>query len=179
MKTRGYVCLLVLLSLVPSSAGAWGGDVHRLINRSAVECLPSDFQGFSQWAATLEQLSTAPDERKDIPGESPRHYIDIDDYPAFFAGTLPHDYLTMVASYGSSRVISNGTLPWAIDETYRNLVIAFQEKNWTQAVAMAGDLGHYVGDLHNPLHDTINYDGDLDRAERHPLPLRIQHDRPT
>jgi hypothetical protein len=161
MKSRLSVCLLVLLSLLPSSAGAWGGDVHRLINRSAVECLPPDFLAFNQWAASLEQLATAPDDRKDTnPSEGQRHYIDIDDYAEFFTGTLPHDYQAMVARYGSSRVIGNGTLPWAIDETYRNLVIAFQAKNWTQAVALAGDIGHYVGDLHNPLHDTSNYDGD-------------------
>jgi hypothetical protein len=161
MKTRILACLLVLPFLIPSTAGAWGGDVHRLINRSAVECLPPDFQAFSQWAGDLEQLSTAPDERKDsVPSESQRHYIDIDDYPEFFTGTLPHDYQTMVASYGNYRVVNNGTLPWAIDETYRNLVIAFRDKNWTQAVALAADIGHYVGDLHNPLHDTTNYDGD-------------------
>ncbi len=161
MKSRIPVYLLVLLSLLPSTAGAWGGDVHRLINRSAVGCLPADFQAFSQWAGTLEQLSTAPDERKDyVSTEGQRHYIDIDDYPEFFAGTLPHDYQTMVASYGAYRVIGNGTLPWAIDETYRNMVAAFQAQNWTEAVRLAADIGHYVGDLHNPLHDTTNYDGD-------------------
>jgi hypothetical protein len=161
MKSRISVCLLVLLSLLPSMAGAWGGDVHRLINRSAVECLPPDFQAFDQWAGSLEQLSTAADERKDyVSTEGQRHYIDIDDYPEFFTGTLPHDYQTMVASYGAYRVIGNGTLPWAIDETYRNMVAAFQAQNWTQVVALAADIGHYVGDLHNPLHDTTNYDGD-------------------
>jgi hypothetical protein len=65
----------------------------------------------------------------------------------------------MVASYGAYRVTENGTLPWAIDETYRNLVVAFQAKDWAQAVRLAADIGHYVGDLHNPLHDTTNYDG--------------------
>jgi hypothetical protein len=40
-------------------------------------------------------------------------------------------------------------------------VAAFEAKNWTEAVKLAADIGHYVGDLHNPLHDTKNYDGDL------------------
>jgi hypothetical protein len=161
MKSRLSLRVLVLLSLLPSSAGAWGGDVHRLINRSAVECLPTSFQAFGQWAGTLEQLSTEADSRKEyVSGEGVRHYIDIDDYPAFFSGTLPHDYQTMVTLYGSQRVVGNGTAPWAVDETYRNLVAAFQAKNWTQAVALAADIGHYVGDVHNPLHDTTNFDGE-------------------
>jgi hypothetical protein len=162
MKRLASAIVLALLVLRPAPAGAWGGDVHRLINRSAVTCLPVDFAGFAQWAGDLEQLSTDADDRKDyVPTEAMRHYIDIDDYPEFFTHTLPHDYDAMVARYGAARVTDNGILPWAIDETYQNLVAAFEARDWTKAVKLAADIGHYVGDLHQPLHDTKNYDGDL------------------
>jgi hypothetical protein len=143
-------------------AYGWGSSVHRLINRAATTELPSSFSGFAQWADDLETLSTAADERKSsTPGESIKHYIDIDDYPEFLTGTLPHDYATMVATYGQSRVDNNGTVPWAITASYQDLVADFQAQDWTSAVADAADLGHYVADSHQPLHVTQNYNGQL------------------
>jgi hypothetical protein len=162
VKTRLWLWLFLPAVAAPATALAWGRDVHRLINRSAVDCLPAEFGRFGQWTDDLERLSTAPDERRPYTeGEGIRHYIDIDDYPEFFAGTLPHDYQAMVARYGASRVEENGIAPWAIEETYLDLADAFRARDWDRAVALAADIGHYVGDLHNPLHCTLNYDGQL------------------
>ncbi|HKI83935.1 MAG TPA: S1/P1 nuclease [Candidatus Krumholzibacteria bacterium] len=159
---RILVVTLVALLALPTVAYGWGSSVHRLINRAATEELPSSFQGFAQWADDLENLSTAADERKSYTsGESIKHYIDIDDYPEFFSGTLPHDYATMVATYGQSRVDNNGTVPWAILASYQALVADFQAEDWTSAVADAADLGHYIADSHQPLHVTKNYNGQL------------------
>ena len=154
--------VLAALILFPGAALGWGGDVHRLINQGAIQDLPLAFQGFAQWSTDLVNLSTAADARKSsTPGESIRHYIDIDSYDSFFTGTFPHDYDAAVALYGTYTVDSNGVLPWAIEDTYASLVNAFAAHDWTTAVAKAADIGHYVGDLHNPLHDTENYDGQL------------------
>ncbi len=159
---RILVVTLAALLALPGVAYGWGSSVHRLINRAATEELPSSFQGFAQWADDLENLSTAADERKSYTsGESIKHYIDIDDYPEFFSGTLPHDYATMVANYGQSRVDNNGTVPWAILASYQALVTDFQAEDWTSAVADAADLGHYIADSHQPLHVTKNYNGQL------------------
>lgn len=149
------------LAAPPAPAHAWGSAVHRLINRHAVDNLPPAFQGFAQWADDLERLATAADERKDsTPGEGIKHYIDIDEYPDFLAGTFPHAYEAAVARYGLNRLESNGIGPWALQASYRQLVADFRAKDWTHAVATAGDIGHYAGDLHQPLHITRNYDGD-------------------
>ena len=162
MRSRPTLCLIFLLFLVPARAGAWGGDVHRLINTSAVQCLPGDLAAFGQWAGDLERLSTAADSRKSYdPDEAERHYIDIDDYPEFFTGTLPQDYNILVAAYGLYRVTENGVAPWAVNDCYRNLVAAFRSGDWALSVRLAADIGHYVGDIHNPLHVTVNYDGQL------------------
>ncbi len=157
-----FAAVLAVLILFPGAALGWGGDVHRLINQGAVQDLPLAFQGFAQWSTDLVDLSTAADARKSsTPGESIRHYIDIDSYPTFFTGTFPHDYSAATALYGKYTVDNNGILPWAIEDTYVSLVNAFSAHDWTTAVAKAADIGHYVGDLHNPLHDTENYDGQL------------------
>lgn len=162
------------------TALGWGFDVHRLINRSATTHLPPSFQAFAQWVDDLEQLATAADERKCcVAGESIKHYIDIDDYPEFFSGTLPHTYAAMVAMYGQSRVDGNGTVPWAIESNYALLVQHFQAGAWTNAVAIAADIGHYAGDQHSPLHLTVNYNGQLTGQtgihSRHETTMANQH----
>jgi FlgD Ig-like domain len=159
---RPVVFTLTITLMLPNLAQAYGFSVHRMVNRSATTHLPSGFQGFAQWATELEELSTAADERKSsVPGESIKHYIDIDDYPEFFAGTLPQSYTAMVSQYGQSRVDGNGTVPWAIESSYQDLLGAFLNEDWTAAVAAAADLGHYVADTHSPMHLTVNYNGQL------------------
>jgi hypothetical protein len=64
-----------------------------------------------------------------------------------------------VALYGTAFVVGQGILPWATLRTYDSLVAAFTRFDWEKAVLFASDLGHYVGDAHNPLHITRNYDG--------------------
>jgi hypothetical protein len=153
---------LAVTALLPGTAGAWGYAVHRLINRNAVSNLPPAFAGFAQYGASLEALATAADERKDsTPGEGIRHYINIDEFPEFAAGTFPHDYAAAVARYGLSRLEDAGVGPWALENSYNLLVDAFIARDWTAAVAHAADIGHYAGDLHQPLHLTANYDGQL------------------
>jgi len=182
MKLRLALPILGLLSvtLLPPVVPRWGFEVHRLINRAATTHLPPDFQHFAQWADDLEQLSTAADERKCcVTGESIKHYIDIDDYPEFFTGQLPHTYTEMVTTYGESRVDRNGTAPWAIEASYLDLVQGFATADWEGAVAAAADLGHYVGDLHSPLHLTVNFNGQLTEQQgihaRHESQMTARH----
>ena len=159
-RVLSVACLVALL--LPTVVHGYGFSVHRLVNRAATTHLPSSFAGFAQWVDDLEALSTAADERKCcVSGESIKHYIDIDDYPEFFTGTLPHTLAAMVSQYGQSRVDGNGTVPWAIEASYNDLVGHFSNQDWTSAVASAADIGHYVADSHNPMHLTLNYNGQL------------------
>jgi hypothetical protein len=64
-----------------------------------------------------------------------------------------------VALHGSNFVIEQGILPWAIINTFDSLETAFKRNDWNAAEVFAADLGHYVGDSHQPLHLTSNYDG--------------------
>jgi hypothetical protein len=174
-----FLCLFCFAFLPPDTA-RWGFDAHRLINRSATIHLPAEFQAFAQWADDLETLSTAADQRKGSDaGESIKHYIDIDDYPEFFTGQLPHSYTEIVAMYGLSRVEGNGTAPWAIEASYDDLVQYFENTDWDGAVAAAADIGHYIGDLHSPLHLTLNYNGQLTGQtgihRRHESNMTSQH----
>jgi len=158
--SRGFAGVLALFLLLPQESRGWSGQVHALVNRAATADLPPQFSGFAHWADSLAALASAADARRGRdPNEAMRHYIDIDAYEEFFTGTLPHDYATMVERFGRQRVEDNGIIPWAIETTLATLSQQFRARDWPQAVATAADLGHYVADAHQPLHLTLNYDG--------------------
>jgi len=52
-----------------------------------------------------------------------------------------------------------GTGPYTVGVRYGELVAALRAGRLAEARALAGELSHYVADLHMPLHGTINYKG--------------------
>lgn len=151
-----YLLLLLLLQ-------GWGNTGHRTINKKSAEGFPATMNFLTGWADSLSAHASDADYRKsDDPNEGPKHYIDIDNYPTFVSsGRIPHDYDSVVAIYGQSFVIDQGTLPWTILVTMDSLTAAFRRNDLHRAMLLASDLGHYVGDGHMPLHLTKNYNGQL------------------
>jgi hypothetical protein len=141
----------------------WGAVGHKIINSNITVCFPSSMNFPSTWSPFLIAHASDPDNRKGSdPTESPRHFIDIDAYPEFVAnGYIDQSYNANVTLHTSSWVINQGTLPWAIVLWEDSLRHAFQQGNWSMAMQLSADLGHYVGDGHQPLHCTENYDGDM------------------
>jgi hypothetical protein len=139
----------------------WGAVGHKIINSNITVCFPSSMNFPSTWSPFLIAHASDPDNRKGSdPTESPRHFIDIDAYPEFVAnGYIDQSYNANVTLHGSSWIINQGTLPWAIVLWEDSLKRAFQQGNWSLAMQLSADLGHYVGDGHQPLHCTENYDG--------------------
>ena len=161
-RAARIVASVALVLLATGEAAAWGGHIHVVVNGSATQHLPPEFAGFAQWKATLERLSVDADARRCCdPAEGARHYIDIDAYAEFFSRTLPRTYPEMVARFGRERVDGNGIVPWAIETALAALTQHFRDGDWTRAVAVAADIGHYVADAHQPLHLTVNYDGQM------------------
>ena len=108
---------LVVWAAWTSPALPWGSTGHHLVAQNYSKHLPAHIDGLSDWDAVVDAHVMDPDARKCcVPGESVRHYIDIDYYPEFWSGTLPHDRATLEAMYGPSTVASNGVLPWAVGE---------------------------------------------------------------
>lgn len=59
------------------------------------------------------------------------------------------------------RFTSYGILPFYLQDHYRKLVKAFENKETKRILSLAADMGHYMGDAHVPLHTTVNYNGQL------------------
>lgn len=154
------VLIFVLLSLLALSSlyGRWGWNGHRFINNVAVDHLPEPMSFFKDHRDYLSQHSTDPDTDSD-PGYY--HYIDIDYYPEFFAGTLPSGWDEMIALYGLDIMEDNGLIPWVIEWWISDLTSLMENGNWDQVWQVAAELGHYVADSHQALHLTLNYNGQL------------------
>ena len=152
-----FVLILVLLLLT-----GWGSTGHKIINRGGALELPVEMLGFIQRASMLADSASNADNRKGRdPSESPKHFIDIDDYPEFSSRSVLHSLDSLVLKYGMQRVTTNGFLPWAIANAVDSLTAQMRRAEWNKAWSTAADVGHYVGDAHQPLHCTTNYDGQL------------------
>ena len=158
---KKYLRLAFLLFLV-ILLSSWGSKGHKKISQNAVPCIPARM-GFLNpvWTAFVTNHASDADYRKsNDPNESPRHYIDIDNYPEFVLnGSIDPSYDTAVVRHGYSFVIDQGTLPWATIKTFDSLESCFRRGDWNGSAYYAADLGHYVGDGHQPFHITKNYDG--------------------
>ena len=139
----------------------WGYVGHRIINYNTILSAHPQMEFFETWADSLKAHASDADIRKSWdPNEGPKHYIDIDNYPEFIAtGTIPQDFDSLVAIHGISFVMDQGILPWAILAAADSLESLFTLGNMHEAMLVASDLGHYIGDAHMPLHITRNYNG--------------------
>ena len=142
----------------------WGFAPHRTIQGDAIQSLPPPLFAFFKYHGDwLVQHATDADQRKHaVVGESEKHYIDLDRYGANFdsaAVALPRSWRDACERWGEEELRAHGIAPWSILWTYRSLVEAFAARETPRILRHAADLGHYLVDLHVPLHTTSNYNG--------------------
>jgi hypothetical protein len=157
LKYKLIILILLCFNLLAQNT-EWGWETHRYINEHAVDYLPAEMSFFQDHRQFLREHSVDPD-TDPLPGFY--HYMDIDYYPAFFSGTLPHNWNDMIATYGLSTVEDNGIVPWVIEWWTDSLSTLMASGQWNNAWQVAAELGHYVADSHQPLHLTMNYNGQL------------------
>jgi hypothetical protein len=156
------VLTAVLCAGLPSTGWTWGGVGHTYIAQHYSQHLPAYIDGLRTYDTEVIAHVSDPDSRKgSTPGESDRHYIDIDYYPEFLAGTLPRSRAALEALYSPAIVLGEGILPWTVDEVMTRLTTQFQAQQWAAAALTIADLCHYVGDANHPLHCCVNYNGQL------------------
>ena len=151
--------LVILLAVVV--VYAWGITAHKFINRKAVLHLPQAMDSFRAESSFFDTHSFDAELRIDYNdssffGEWPRHYFNIDDYPAF--QTLTHNLDSLIMRFGWEYVKQDGINPWATVWMLDSLTAQLARGD-TMAKYTAGDLGHYIADGHEPLRCTVNNDG--------------------
>ena len=152
----GVAVALVCWSAPP--AGAWWRPGHEHMSEGAVSHLPPGLQWFFE-----DNIDAVRTYSGDEPPRPPEHYIDIDLYPGWPGTPIIRDLQQAEDTYGADFVANAGTAPWAVaDHTVElsdQMLAATTEQDWLDLLVTAGQLAHYIEDLHNPLHLTENYNG--------------------
>ncbi len=152
--------LLIASALFLLSWGNWG---HQHINRAAIFALPDSMRPFFyNHIDFITQEATIPDVRKPIDkGEFNRHFIDLENYLANPADSMPQTLKEASARFDTKFLETNGILPWYMEDMMEKLTRAFRNRSKDEILYYAADLGHYIGDAHMPFHTSANYDGQL------------------
>lgn len=150
-----------LLVALPSAAWAWAGVQHIQINKAAGRNVPAEMSDFRAFSRPMALPGIYPDLWKEAdPAETPRHYFEPDRLPA---GTdireLSPDQAAAFASIGLTYE-GVGIAPWTITDLLAQMTEAMRTNDWLLAARCGATMGHYVADLHMPLHCTQNYNGD-------------------
>ena len=153
----------ILLFLIPTVLiFGWGDKGHKIITAFAMKQLPPQMKFSEAFKSAIIEHSVDPDNRKrDDKTEGPKHFIDIDFYKEFSDGIIIMSRDSLNKLYGEQVVTKEGILPWATETTFYRLIQAFKDKDKDKVLLYASDLAHYVGDGHQPLHATVNYNGQL------------------
>jgi hypothetical protein len=170
MRKRSWLAAaLVMVVVAPAPAFAWGFEAHREIMRRAIELLPPELKPFFvQHRDEIVLRAVDPDLWRNVGWpEDPNHFLDfgVKEYGPFPFKELPREYGAALEKFGKDTLLRNGTLPWRAEEIFGSLRRAFDGigRNRLYAdsdvVLFAAILSHYVQDAHQPLHATINYDG--------------------
>jgi hypothetical protein len=173
----GAAVLALLCLWCPRPVQAWHLRGHQLAALAAVEALPESMPAFFRdGAATVAHCAIDPDLWKDqrVPQlrarEDPEHYIDLELLRGRPVPANRYDFvrLTKRLRVNTEKV---GLVPYAVAEGTQRLAVAFAEHRKfpenahirLKCLVYAGLLSHYAGDLCQPLHTTIHYDGRVRR----------------
>ncbi|MCL5033935.1 MAG: S1/P1 Nuclease [Bacteroidetes bacterium] len=156
-----FLFLSASLTLISQAAFGWGFWAHKVINKEAVTLLPEPLRAF--YAANSDYImshASDPDLRRGIvKDEGYYHYLDMDKYGTYPDFKVPLRYHEAVKEYGEETVMKDGMVAWRVGWDIDSLTAAMKAHDVPLILHLSADLGHYVADMHVPLHATKNYDG--------------------
>jgi len=171
MRKTSVVAIAALIALAaPRPAAAWGTAAHRHIMARAIDLLPAELKPFFlQHKDEVVMRVVDPDLFRVLGWEEdPNHFVnfgakELGEYPF---KELPREYGAALEKFGMATLRRNGLLPWRQQEEFGNLRRAFE--GFTRetygpgnAVLFAAVMSHYIQDAHQPLHASVNYDGQM------------------
>ncbi len=160
LRAKGIIIILLFLA-IPPNAFCWGFFAHKQINYDAVFLLPPAMISFyKQNIDFITEHAVDPDKRRyAIPEEGPRHYIDMDQYGSFPFANLPQHWGDAIQHYSEDSLVAHGIAPWWISSMHFRLKRAFELKNPEVILKLSAEIGHYIADIHVPLHTSSNHNG--------------------
>jgi hypothetical protein len=175
---------LLVVSLVPSPAFAWGTAAHRYIMGRAIDLLPPELKPFfDHYREEIVARSVDPDLWRSVGWEDdPNHFVDfgMKELGPFPFEALPREYGAALEKFGQSLLNRIGRLPWREAEEFGNLRRGFEGFARDGAYAPSDVIlfsavtSHYIQDAHQPFHASDNYDGQL--TGNHGIHARFERD---
>jgi hypothetical protein len=171
-KSVAYFIVIVFLLSLPVRAGAWGREGHRIVARIAARHLTAKTQtailkliqadkedidkckNETSLEEKLACVATWADEVRTSPkykSTAPLHFVNI---PIYVPEAQRH--------YDQQRDCSKGCVVSAIDK-YKQILLT-SNNNADRAVALKF-IVHFIGDLHQPLHNAMDKDLDFTNVE--------------
>ena len=86
------------------------------------------------------------------------HFIDADYYDTYPFDDIPRDYASFYKKYGD-QTKKMGDAPFFIEKLCTRIIYLMKNERFEEALYNMGELGHYVADIHQPLHVILNYNG--------------------
>lgn len=142
----------------------WGFSPHKRINTEAVYLLPEPvFQFYKEHKDYLYEHAVDPDKRRhSVVGEAEKHFIDLNQYGSSLSEvekSIKLSWACAIEKFTEDTLREHGIGPWNALWSYHSLVKAFEENDKDRILQVSSELGHYIADLHVPLHTTSNYNG--------------------
>jgi hypothetical protein len=162
--------LIAVILVAPTTASAWGLEVHQYIVSRALDLLPEPIRPFFEAnRAFIVERAIDPDlwRSAGFTEEPPNHFLDFDAYGPYPFKDLPREYDEAVKKHGVEKLRQNGLVPWRTHEIAGRLIRGFEALHKNGAYArndirfFSAIIGHYVADAHVPLHAVLNYNGQL------------------
>src|SRR3989344_4546454 len=181
-KSRSAPFFFLLVAMQSQEAGAWGMRGHAIVATTAAYLRAKDNPRndfLKKYSLQLEYYANVPDFVWKAPAtykeEFYNHFIDMEIFDRKLKGKDTKE------AYAMDRVTFNKTFPeipldggrawWRVREFQlqlekfgqalmsRDLSKEKRHELQGQWLSLAGEMGHYIGDLSQPLHVTENYDG--------------------
>jgi Zinc dependent phospholipase C len=148
----------------------------------AIEAMPSSAgeMTLAENSDALQRYSVLPDtllKKRFGDAEKRRHYVNLELFGPGAIDRLAPDLHEMQRRFGARLMMRAGTLPWTIENLAGQLHAAWEAGDCGEALMYAGYLSHYVGDLSQPLHTTVNFDGPTltDQGMHARIELAVDH----
>jgi S1/P1 Nuclease len=158
---------LVIGLIGSTQAFAWGQKGHSTVNRVAISMVanPQAKRFLDANSTQIIEFAKVPDIKwkngPDAEKEKPMHWFQMDGYNGNRFGEELADFLLGKAQteLTTQFISKNGLAMWRVSDFYIQLVEALRAGNFKRAIQVAGVMGHYVGDMTQPMHASSDYDG--------------------
>ncbi len=162
MRSGRRAGILGLVWLAAGAAAAWGwaGAQHIQINKAAGRVVPDEMAAFRAFSRPMVLPGIYPDLWKETDlDEGPRHYFEPDRLPAGADIRALSPVLPAALAQIEQRPEDIGIAPWIICDLLAKMTDGMRTNDWVWAARCGAAMGHYVADLHMPLHCTRNFNG--------------------